>query len=539
MSATFGFFDAFTLLWLFLVSSHFCASFYKGHSKQATMSLEQKQNYYGSPSNEKPLKPQQVDYALRYEGSRDQQYPQAEPMAYNDPNAGPVEGQPLYPPPTSGNVNPHLRRFVSKGWKDVWAGALFLIVFITTFVWGAVNMITYKADIEYGDSSTITTHSTAVLVIILASVFVVSICAAMVGMMLMTCFPRQIIYVANVASIILELVTAILAFVFISFWMCLVLIILVILHVVWFYFARRRIPFAAAVLRAATRVLSKYKAIFVYKVLMVLILFVYTTFWSYVLVRPLNHGAKDDEEFTGFDGFTVCFFVFVYFWVMQVLPNVLFVTTAGVTATWYFVGWENMPENPTWKSFCRATTTSFGSICFGSLIVAIIQFMRWLVESSRRDGDGGFLTCCLACLLSCLESIVRYFNTYAYVHIAIYGYDYITAGKHTFELFKQCLFTALFNDCLINPTLNMLAFAVSGVLGVLYGVVCWSVSIGILSFLVAVVVHSLIFTAISSATVTIFVCFAEVPEALKAHDRELYDAFYAADEGQTSNNATP
>ncbi len=76
-------------------------------------------------------------------------------------------------------------------------------------------------------------------------------------------------------------------------------------------------------------------------------------------------------------------------------------------------------------SFIRATTTSFGSICFGSLLVAIIQTLRALVESAKSDSDeergigGAFLLCIVDCLLRCLEDLLEYFNKFAYIYVGM------------------------------------------------------------------------------------------------------------------------
>ncbi len=74
-------------------------------------------------------------------------------------------------------------------------------------------------------------------------------------------------------------------------------------------------------------------------------------------------------------------------------------------------------------SFVRATTASFGSICFGSLLVAIIQTLRTMVENARSDNDneGGsaFLLCILDCLLRCLEDMLEYFNKFAYIYVGM------------------------------------------------------------------------------------------------------------------------
>lgn len=62
-----------------------------------------------------------------------------------------------------------------------------------------------------------------------------------------------------------------------------------------------------------------------------------------------------------------------------------------------------------------ALTTSFGSICFGSLLVAIIQALQALANAARNEGDAGILACIAECILSCLASLVEYFNKWAFV----------------------------------------------------------------------------------------------------------------------------
>lgn len=62
-------------------------------------------------------------------------------------------------------------------------------------------------------------------------------------------------------------------------------------------------------------------------------------------------------------------------------------------------------------------TTSFGSICFGSLIVAILEALRTLANAARNNDDGNAILLCIAeCILSCLASIVEYFNRWAFIY---------------------------------------------------------------------------------------------------------------------------
>jgi hypothetical protein len=62
------------------------------------------------------------------------------------------------------------------------------------------------------------------------------------------------------------------------------------------------------------------------------------------------------------------------------------------------------------SSFIRTMTTSFGSICFGSFLVAVIQALRALANSAQQNGDAQIFACIAECILSCLASLLEYFN---------------------------------------------------------------------------------------------------------------------------------
>jgi ABC-type arginine/histidine transport system permease subunit len=111
-------------------------------------------------------------------------------------------------------------------------------------------------------------------------------------------------------------------------------------------------------------------------------------------------------------------------------------------------------------------TTSFGSICFGSLLVAILQALRSLADQAQQSDDMAIFACIAECILACLASIVEYFNKvrllvlllplhcrfqkpcyiltvtsflsqWAFVYVGIYGMPYCKAGKSVFELFRN------------------------------------------------------------------------------------------------------
>lgn len=83
--------------------------------------------------------------------------------------------------------------------------------------------------------------------------------------------------------------------------------------------------------------------------------------------------------------------------------------------SWYFCP-NNFPKGATRGALKRALTYSFGSISFGSLIVAIIQGLRQICSAARQqasqDGNivGTIIFCCLQCFIGVLEWAVTFFN---------------------------------------------------------------------------------------------------------------------------------
>lgn len=107
--------------------------------------------------------------------------------------------------------------------------------------------------------------------------------------------------------------------------------------------------------------------------------------------------------------------------------------------SWYFMGNNNFPKGATRGALKRALTYSFGSISLGSLIVAIIQFLRQICSAARHsassDGNmiGAALFCCLECLIGILNWAVEFLNRYAFSYIALYGKSYFAAAKETWK----------------------------------------------------------------------------------------------------------
>lgn len=121
-----------------------------------------------------------------------------------------------------------------------------------------------------------------------------------------------------------------------------------------------------------------------------------------------------------------------------------------------------------WSSLYRSLTFSFGSICFGSLLLAIVRVLRYFIENAKKqrdnrsdDCDGAqLLLCILDCLIKLFEEVLEYFNHWAFVFCGIYGYSYLQSGKMVIELFRARGWETIVTDDLIGYVLAFTTFSV-------------------------------------------------------------------------------
>lgn len=298
-----------------------------------------------------------------------------------------------------------------------------------------------------------------------------------------------------------------------------------------------RIPYAAANLKTALTAVRCNAGLGVVAYLVMAVAFAWSAFWMVGMAGSLATSNN-----------WVVFFLFVsFFWTLGVLTNTVHVTTAGTVGTWWFVPGEASGgcfSGGLVDSFSRATTYSFGSICLGSLLVALIRALRAIAEKSRNDEDSQLLACLIDCILSCIADIIEYFNKWAYVYVGLYGFGYIEAGRNVIQLFQQKGWTTVIADDLIGRVLLMLGVAVGALTG-FAGMLLATVSPNLLAvisvvgdngggggddggssalflglligFLVGLVVCNILMGVVGSAADTVIVCFAESPAEFEAN----------------------
>lgn len=212
--------------------------------------------------------------------------------------------------------------------------------------------------------------------------------------------------------------------------------------------------------------------------------------------------------------------------------------------TWWWVPAEasSFWSTALTDSVARATTYSFGSICFGSLLVAIVQALRALEHYSRDQDDCQFLRCLIQCILACIEGIIESLNRWAYVYVALYGFSYLEAGRNVVQLFENKGWTAIIADDLADNVLVMMSVAIglsSGLVGLVIGLVDSSMFYDLgfenaaapgffIGFLTGFLFATIVMSVVGSGVNTVIVCFAEDPAAFEQNHGQLSAEMRAA-----------
>jgi len=305
----------------------------------------------------------------------------------------------------------------------------------------------------------------------------------------------------------------------------------------------RRIPFAAANLKAALQAVKANYGIVLIAYFLVALSVIYSALIILDVIAVYGRFSQCDDgdcEVTDSGNIILILLLLGLFWTQQVIKNTIHVSTAGTVGEWWFdaTNAASFCGRAILDSFYRATTYSFGSICLGSLLVALIQTLRQIVYQARhnsRDGDN-ILLCIAECILSCLQDLAEYFNKWAYVYVGLYGYEYAEAGKNVMTLFKQRGWTTIITDDLVSNTLSLMCLVLSGLAGcagVILNVISssWLEDLGdntavpsfMIAFVVAMVISSILMGVVESSVNTVVVLFAETPAEGRTNHPDLIE----------------
>eukprot|EP00741_Cyanophora_paradoxa_P009626 tig00001542_g9324.t1 len=132
----------------------------------------------------------------------------------------------------------------------------------------------------------------------------------------------------------------------------------------------------------------------------------------------------------------IAYHVFGLFWTTNFIDGFGQCVMAGAFATYYFTrDKKNLPFAPVMRSFSRTWRYHVGSIAFGSLIIAIVQFIRAMLAYLERKSKAAenavvkFVFRAIQYCLACFERFLKFLTKRAYIVIAIHGYSFCKAAR--------------------------------------------------------------------------------------------------------------
>lgn len=432
-------------------------------------------------------------------------------------------------------------KFAPKGYNDLWAAVLFLVQGAIVLGWIAYASGTGKYVVvqEAAASEKVAallqgkvvaaTSPQEMVYFTITLAFIGLIFAVLWGalwLFLLQTYPSQTVWISLWAYVALLGALGVLFLVLGSIFGGIIMFLLAALCALLIWCCREQIKFTAKCLQAVTIIYKKQPSIFMVALAVIAMQIAWVILMIFAIIPIIINGG----------GAAIFLVLFAFFWGTQVIANILHVTCAGVLARWYF---NQGIDKAVSTSFGQACTNYFGTICYGSLLIAIIQTMRVMCEMLKEQGEsnGNIAIVILAyvaiCCLDCLESIIRLFNTFAFIVTAIYSLPFCEAGKRGIDILTRghcdvltksnfagivCFMGNLLGATVVCITCCLIAWA----LGLTSDYI---LAVGIISFLGAFCILMVVSRLVESGCDTLFLCFGDEKKPMRETAPEIADIF--------------
>ena len=236
----------------------------------------------------------------------------------------------------------------------------------------------------------------------------------------------------------------------ILFWIC------VILAAIWLLFVLimcNRIRLSIALIQISAKYINENCSILIVPFLFFFLTIGWIAYWAVLSVYLYSSGDFDKEHSKVFASFKwkyhinylFWYHLFALFYINAILSALSQFIYASSTSIWYFNHDKGTEGHFILTSFKRAFKYHFGSIAFGSLIIAIVRFLMFFLEMFKKRAEKSFgkkkqgkcfkcLICCLECCLRCITKFLEFINKHAYIMISIKGDSFCTAAWEGFAL---------------------------------------------------------------------------------------------------------
>lgn len=190
------------------------------------------------------------------------------------------------------------------------------------------------------------------------------------------------------------------------------------------------------------RVLPNYRRFFIFSLTASAIHILDLTIVMLALMPPFFRFASGERLFFG-DILYVLLILVSDYWLLSVVNVVLEYVASGVVLTLYYNGADRRPPATPLKDFLTAAcTTHFGAICAHAFCLAPVEtiyqiFAFFSPPHGEEESQTSVFGRAAGAVRTWLEQkVCCHFNSFALMHVVMYGCSYDDAAKHTWALMR-------------------------------------------------------------------------------------------------------
>ncbi|KAG7385080.1 hypothetical protein PHYPSEUDO_001932 [Phytophthora pseudosyringae] len=327
----------------------------------------------------------------------------------------------------------------------------------------------------------------------------------------------------------------------------------VVLDLVWYVRSNHGLDFVAVLFELVVEFLVTHPALG-FATCAVLVAY---TIWASWICTTIGYVGREVSPWS----FSMLYLVFHFYWMSNVFKNIMTIVASGTTMIWYYrnesteispdvretISDHDSPsddangpvqQDPNVDYLDRkvvlhyarcAVSSSFGSICIGSLLCPLAHLVWNALRWARRD-ESVLSRRFMSLRSERVEHFIRTYHKYSFVHIAGYNKPYYVAAHDAWKLIEHHGVEAIVDDDLTSRILLLGGNGWAGVLSALTASALAGASSHATFFTLAA--FTLCYTTISLATQviaavikTLFVCFAENPGRLSQLHPLIYHRF--------------
>mmetsp|Transcript_25196 Transcript_25196/g.47612 ORF Transcript_25196/g.47612 Transcript_25196/m.47612 type:complete len:723 (+) Transcript_25196:109-2277(+) len=212
-----------------------------------------------------------------------------------------------------------------------------------------------------------------------------------------------------------------------------------------------RIAVAVACLKVASQAISTMPFILFFPVVPFLLEVVLIVWWIAVSIALYSAATVKEDPDGGYTlewdeqmRYMMAYHLFGLLWTNQFLVGFGLCVIAGAVASYYWCRGDasRMPFSPVHAAMRRTARYHLGSIALGAFIVAVIQFVRVILEyidrktkeTQRSNSLLKYAMCCIKCCMWYLEKVMKYINRNAYIIVAVKGSSFCMAANRAIQL---------------------------------------------------------------------------------------------------------